>query len=103
MNATLIRRISMTGQKTRTSSDVPVTHFDATGLHDAKTRAVDLPTVFRDFAGYWTPLLGGRGSAAGYTLALGEERREALRDHLSADLPPVSHLVALRLLPTSST
>jgi SAM-dependent methyltransferase len=57
------------------------------GLHDVAVRAIDVPTVFRDFDDYWSPFRGGQGPAPGYLMALNEERRAALRDHIRAALP----------------
>ncbi len=57
------------------------------GLHDVVARAIDVPTVFRDFDDYWSPFLGGQGPAPAYAMALNEERRAALHDHLRAALP----------------
>src|SRR5258706_9304160 len=61
--------------------------FRAAGLEQVETRAIDVPTVFRDFDDYWQPFLGGQGPAAGYALSLSDERRAALREHLRAALP----------------
>jgi SAM-dependent methyltransferase len=61
--------------------------FQSAGLSAVETRAIDVPTVFRDFADYWEPFLGGQGPAPGYAMALDEERRAALRDRIRADLP----------------
>jgi SAM-dependent methyltransferase len=61
--------------------------FTTAGLRDVDTRAVDVPTVFRDFDDYWTPFLGGQGPAPGYCVSLPEERRSALRERLRATLP----------------
>jgi SAM-dependent methyltransferase len=61
--------------------------FAGAGLQNVETRAVDVPTVFRDFDDYWTPFLGGQGPAPGYVVALSAERRTALRERLRADLP----------------
>jgi SAM-dependent methyltransferase len=61
--------------------------FRDAGLRRVETRAVDVPTLFRDFDDYWTPFLGGQGPAPGYAMALGEDRRAALRERLRADLP----------------
>jgi hypothetical protein len=61
--------------------------FHDAGLHRVETCAVDVPTVFRDFADYWTPFLGGQGPAPGYAMALSEDRRAALRERIRADLP----------------
>jgi SAM-dependent methyltransferase len=61
--------------------------FGNAALHDVQTRAIDIPTVFRDFDDYWTPFLGGQGPAPAYTVALSDTRREALRDRLRTELP----------------
>ncbi len=53
--------------------------FRDAGLRNVEARAVDAPTVFRDFDDYWTPFLGGQGPAASYAVALSVERRAALR------------------------
>lgn len=57
------------------------------GLTDVATWAIDVPTVFRDFADYWTPFLGGQGPAPGYVVSLDEPRRAELRDRVRAGLP----------------
>ena len=57
------------------------------GLDDVAVRAVDVPTVFRDFDDYWSPFLGGQGPAPSYAMSLTEERRAALRNRLRASLP----------------
>jgi SAM-dependent methyltransferase len=59
----------------------------AAGLGAVETRAIDVPTHFRDFDDYWTPFLGGQGPAPGYAMSLSEERRAALREYLRAHLP----------------
>ena len=61
--------------------------FPEAGLADAESRAIDVPTVFRDFDDYWAPFLGGQGPAPGYCVSLGESRREALRRKLRETLP----------------
>lgn len=61
--------------------------FEAAGLRDVAVQAIDIATHFRDFDDFWRPLLGGQGPAAGYAVALAEERRVALRDRLRATLP----------------
>lgn len=61
--------------------------FRAAGLVQVEVRAIDVPTVFRDFDDYWSPFLGGQGPAPGYAMALDEERRAGLREHLRARLP----------------
>ncbi|HET9976519.1 MAG TPA: class I SAM-dependent methyltransferase [Burkholderiaceae bacterium] len=61
--------------------------FTQAGLSEVSTRAIDVPTVFRDFDDYWSPFLGGQGPAPGYAMSLGEERRAALRERLRQTLP----------------
>ena len=39
-----------------------------------RVRAIDVPTVFRDFNDYWTPFLGGQAPAPGYDMSLSEDR-----------------------------
>jgi SAM-dependent methyltransferase len=68
------------------------------GLAAVATRAIEVPTVFRDLDDYWSPFLGGQGPAPGYVASLGEERREALREQIRSRLPVRAdgsiHLVA---------
>jgi SAM-dependent methyltransferase len=61
--------------------------FRDAGLAEVETRAIDVPTVFRDFDDYWTPFLGGTGPAPAYCMSLSDERRAALRERLRARLP----------------
>jgi hypothetical protein len=61
--------------------------FDEAGLGAVDVRAIDVPTVFRDFDDYWTPFLGGQGPAPGYCMTLAPERRAALREELRRRLP----------------
>jgi SAM-dependent methyltransferase len=61
--------------------------FQQAGLKEVETRALDIPTDFRDFDDYWTPFLGGQGPAPGYAMSLSEERRTALRERIRASLP----------------
>ena len=61
--------------------------FRRAGLEKVEARAIDVPTVFRDFEDYWSPFLGGQGSAPGYVMSLSEERRAAVRERLQATLP----------------
>lgn len=61
--------------------------FRLAGLQSVEARAIDIPTVFRDFDDYWTPFLGGQGGAPSYIKTLPEEQRAALREHLRAHLP----------------
>jgi SAM-dependent methyltransferase len=61
--------------------------FRSAGLQDVVVRAIDVPTVFRNFDDYWSPFLGGQGPAPGYAMSLGEDRRAALRERIRAGLP----------------
>jgi SAM-dependent methyltransferase len=60
--------------------------FSNAGLGNVETRAVDIPTVFRDFDDYWDPFLGGQGPAPAYLVTMNEERRNALRERLRTDM-----------------
>ncbi|MCC6803288.1 MAG: class I SAM-dependent methyltransferase [Anaerolineae bacterium] len=61
--------------------------FHAANLSRIEVRAIDIPTVFQNFDDYWTPFLGGQGSAPTYVASLKEEQRDALRGHLKNRLP----------------
>ena len=61
--------------------------FAAAGLVEVETRAIEVPTVFRDFDDYWTPFLGGQAPAPAYCMSLGEAARAALRERLRETLP----------------
>lgn len=64
--------------------------FTQAGLTQVETRAIDVPTVFRDFDDYWTPFLSGQGPAPGYAMSLTEKQRTALRELLRGRLPIAS-------------
>ena len=51
------------------------------------TRAIDVPTRFRDFDDYWSPFLAGQGPAPAYAMSLPEDRRIALREGIRSTLP----------------
>ena len=57
------------------------------GFGDVASRAIDVPTIFRDFDDYWRPFLGGQAPAPGYAMSLSEERRSALRERVRDRLP----------------
>ena len=61
--------------------------FRRAGLLDVEVRAIDIPTAFDSFDDYWTPFLGGTGSAPKYCMSLGEEARERLRETIRRRLP----------------
>jgi trans-aconitate methyltransferase len=56
------------------------------GLDHVDLRAIRVPTVFADFADYWTPFLGGQGPAPTYVAGLADDARARLRDGLQARL-----------------
>jgi SAM-dependent methyltransferase len=60
--------------------------FQAAGLTSISVRAIDIPTVFRDFDDYWTPFLGKQGAAPTYLASLKGETRDRIRDILKARL-----------------
>ena len=61
--------------------------FLTAGLEKVEVRAIDVPTVFRDFDDYWSPFLGGQAPAPGYPMSLSQERRAALRERIRTGLP----------------
>ena len=61
--------------------------FKNAGLINVESRSIDVPTNFRDFEDYWTPFLGGQGSAPGYAMSLTEDHRESLRQQVYDGLP----------------
>jgi SAM-dependent methyltransferase len=72
--------------------------FTTAGLEDVDVRPIVVPTDFPDFDSYWTPFLGGTGTAPAYAMSLGEPDRAALRDALRVRLPAAAdgsiHLTA---------
>jgi SAM-dependent methyltransferase len=77
----------------------PLTNlFRRAGLEVVEVRAIDVPTVFRNFDDYWSPFLGGQAPAPGYAMSLSQEQRVALRERIRASLPTNSqgehHLIA---------
>lgn len=61
--------------------------FAGAGLANVQVRSIDVPTRFRDFDDYWTPFLGGQFPAPAYVMALTEDARSALREHIRSTLP----------------
>jgi SAM-dependent methyltransferase len=61
--------------------------FEAAGLAQVQTAAIDIPTVFGGFEDYWAPFLGGQGPAPAYAMALGPDARDRLKDRLRASVP----------------
>lgn len=72
--------------------------FEEADLEAVETRAIDVPTSFRDFDDYWMPFLGGQGPAPGYVRSLEEDARARLRERVRSALPTEPdgsiHLVA---------
>lgn len=61
--------------------------FERTELRDVEVRAIEIPTLFRDFDDYWTPFLAGVGAAPAFAMSLNEEHRNALRERIRSELP----------------
>lgn len=63
------------------------TLFQQSGLGQVEVHQIDIPTHFQNFDDYWTPFLGGQGSAPTYVASLNEMERDQLRDYLHTHLP----------------
>ncbi len=61
--------------------------WEAAGLELVEVRAIDVPTILRDFDDYWSPFLGGQGSAPTFAMSLTESDRAVLRDRIRSRLP----------------
>lgn len=61
--------------------------FEGAGLNAVTVRPLEVPTVFRNFDDYWTPLLSGHGRVPGYVMSLTGELRADLRERLRKALP----------------
>jgi SAM-dependent methyltransferase len=64
--------------------------FRSAGLGSVNVRAIDIPTHFKDFDDYWSPFLGGQGSAPSYVATLDNEQQAGLRERLRDTLPIAS-------------
>lgn len=64
--------------------------FHDAGLTSLAVRAIEIPTIFRDFADYWTPFLGKQGAAPTYLAALDGERRDRIHELLRVRLVPAA-------------
>jgi SAM-dependent methyltransferase len=60
--------------------------FSGAGFAEVTSRAIEVPTRFRDFDDFWTPFLGGQGPAPSYITRLGDAERAALRERLRSML-----------------
>lgn len=58
-----------------------------TGLSEVEVRPIDIAAAFESFDDYWTPFLGGTGSAPKYVASLDEGSRERLRQAVRSRLP----------------
>ena len=56
--------------------------FDAAGLTEVNTGAVEIETRFADFDDYWEPFLHGTGPAPAFVAALEAPARDELRERL---------------------
>ena len=63
------------------------TLWTGVGLTAVSTTAIEVPTVFADFADLWTPFLSGQGPAPAYVASLAPAARDRLRDALRAAVP----------------
>lgn len=61
--------------------------FARAGLLNVEVRAIDIPTAFENFDDYWTPFLGGTGSAPRYCMSLDEPARAQLREAVRRRIP----------------
>ena len=61
--------------------------FADAGLRDVDVEPIVVATDFRSFDDYWTPFLGGTGTAPAYVSSLSDDHRAALRGLLRARLP----------------
>ncbi|MFE7275619.1 class I SAM-dependent methyltransferase [Streptomyces sp. NPDC057623] len=57
------------------------------GLTAVSTTAIEVPTVFADFADLWDPFRSGQGPAPGYVASLAPAARDRLREALRARVP----------------
>jgi hypothetical protein len=60
--------------------------FERVGLEDVTVRAIDVPSVFRNFEDYWSPFLGKTGTAPSYLASVDDEVRERIRLRLRSRL-----------------
>jgi len=61
--------------------------FNENRLKAVSCRAVDIPTVFKNFDDYWIPFLGKQGAAPTYLASVDDMTREQIRSRLEARLP----------------
>jgi len=61
--------------------------FEEAHLTDIEVEKLDIPAAFENFEDYWTPFLGGTGSAPKYCTSLSPEEQTRLREKLRNRLP----------------
>lgn len=61
--------------------------FRDVGLSQVETRAIEIPTVFRNFEDYWSPFLGGQGPAPTYLSSLDTVTQQRIRAAVQERLP----------------
>ena len=61
--------------------------FGSADLVDVSIKALDIPTAFKNFDDYWSPILGGVGSAPKYCVSLDEPIRNKIKNSLQEKLP----------------
>ena len=61
--------------------------FKEAGLADIEVHSLDITAAFENFEDYWTPFLGGTGSAPRYCASLAPEAQGRLREKLRSRLP----------------
>lgn len=61
--------------------------FKEAGLEGIEVQAIDIPAAFKNFDDYWTPFLGGTGSAPKYCTSLSSDAQNELREKLRNRLP----------------
>jgi hypothetical protein len=64
--------------------------FQEIGLRSVSCRAIEIPTVFRDFNDYWSPFLGKQGAAPTYLASVDDATREKIRILLESRLVPAA-------------
>jgi SAM-dependent methyltransferase len=60
--------------------------FQAAGMKEVKSTAIEIPVRFETFSDYWQPFLGKTGPAPLYAESLNAERRAELRNRLEKRL-----------------
>lgn len=61
--------------------------FEKAHLTDIEVENIDIPTAFENFDDYWTPFLGGTGSAPKYCTLMAPDAQNQLREELRDRLP----------------